>query len=113
MGCRSTRRLVKSSVGVAYSCGLITNELVSNSLKYAFPEGTEGEIRIELLKDENCEFILNVSDNGIGFPENLDFRNTESLGLQLVNTLTEQLGGTIELIRSSGTAFKIIFSEIN
>ena len=100
-------------IDTAIPCGLITNELVSNSLKYAFLAGTKGEIRIELLKGKNREFILNVSDNGIGFPENLDFRNTESLGLQLVNTLTEQLGGTIELIRSSGTTFRIIFSEIN
>ena len=98
-------------IDTAIPCGLITNELVSNSLKYAFPAGTKGEIHIELLRDHNREFSLIVSDNGIGFPGNIDFRNTESLGLQLVNTLTGQLGGTIELDRSSGTAFRIIFSE--
>jgi two-component sensor histidine kinase len=97
----------------AIPCGLITNELVSNSLKHAFPGDTKGEIHIELFRDDNGEFRLNVSDNGIGFPEGVDFRNTESLGLQLVNTLIEQLNGTIELDRSCGTAFKIIFSEIN
>jgi two-component sensor histidine kinase len=97
----------------AIPCGLITNELVSNSLKHAFPADTKGEIHIELFKDDNGELTLTVSDNGIGFPEGVDFRNTESLGLQLVNTLTEQLGGTIELDRSCGTAFKIVFSEIN
>jgi hypothetical protein len=52
-----------------------------------------------------------VSDDGVGFPGGLDFRNTETLGLQLVNTLVEQLEGTIELDRSSGTAFKIAFGE--
>ena len=100
-------------IDTAIPCGLITNELVSNSLKHAFPADTKGEIHIELFKGDNGELTLTISDNGIGFPEGVDFRNTESLGLQLVNTLTEQLGGTIELDRSCGTAFKIIFSEIN
>lgn len=102
----------------AIPCGLIIHELVSNSLKYAFPEGRGGEIRIKLGLD-NCRdgfqtfpcFMLIVSDNGVGFPENLDFRDTNSLGLQLVIGLTHQLKGTIELDRSRGTTFKIIFAE--
>ena len=58
--------------------GLILNELVTNSIKYAFPEGKSGEIKIEFNKKDD-EFILIVSDNGVGFPKNIDFRETDSL----------------------------------
>jgi PAS domain S-box-containing protein len=92
----------------AIPCGLIINELVSNSLKHAFPAGKEGEIRIGFHSDDN-EFTLIVSDTGVGFPKDLDFRNTESLGLELVVTLTDQVGGTIELHSNAGTEWKIIF----
>jgi two-component sensor histidine kinase len=95
-------------VDMAIPCGLIVNELVSNSLKYAFPEGRKGEIRIDLFPEGEKNLVLIVKDNGIGFPEELDFRNTETLGLQLVNTLTEQVGGTITLSREGGTMFKIV-----
>jgi len=98
-------------IDTAIPCGLIINELVSNSLKHAFPNGREGEIRIELCSDNDGQFTLMVSDNGVGFPENLDFRNTKSLGLQLVNTLVAQLEGTVELDRSGETAFRITFTE--
>jgi two-component sensor histidine kinase len=91
-------------------CGLILNELVSNSLKYAFPERT-GEIRIEMSMDHDDRFVLVVSDNGVGFPKDLDFRETGSLGLKLVQSLVDQLDGTIELQNDEGTTFKIIFTE--
>jgi PAS domain S-box-containing protein len=130
---------ISLNVDTAIPCGLIINELVSNSLKHAFPEGVGGttpfhcEICIELthrrkgtapVEDNNrspsweglgvgWEFTLIVSDNGVGFPQNLDFRNAESLGLQLVNALVNQLKGTIELDRSHGTAFKIMFRAKN
>ena len=97
-------------VDTAIPCGLIINELVSNCLKHAFLEGREGEVRIEFRSDDG-ECTLMVSDNGVGFPKDLNFRDTGSLGLQLVNTLVHQLEGTIELDRSSGTAFKITFTE--
>jgi two-component sensor histidine kinase len=99
-------------VDTAIPCGLILNELVSNSLKHAFPDGREGEIHIELRSEGNGKFTLMVSDNGVGLLKDLDFRNTESLGLQLVNTLVNQLEGTIELDRRGGTTFKITFAEI-
>jgi two-component sensor histidine kinase len=91
---------------------LIINELISNSLKHAFPAGKEGEIRINLRSDNDNKFTLIISDNGVGFPKDLDFRNTETLGLQLVMTLVKQLRGTIELDRSSETEFKITFAPI-
>jgi two-component sensor histidine kinase len=92
----------------AIPCGLIINELLSNSLKHAFPEGREGEVSVELTEDDS-KLTLIVSNNGVSFPKDLDFRSTDSLGLQLVNMLTEQIKGTIELDRSSGTVFKITF----
>jgi PAS domain S-box-containing protein len=98
------------NINTAIPCGLIINELVSNSLKHAFPDGREGKICIDLhyLVTDNI-FTLTVSDNGIGFLKDLDFRKTETLGLQLVITLVEQLKGTIELDRNAGTEFKVTF----
>jgi len=99
------------SINTAIPCGLIINELVSNSLRHAFPDAKKGKILIDLSLDSDYMFTLIVGDNGVGFPKDLDFRNTETLGLQLVMTLVKQLKGTIELDRSGGTAFKITFAE--
>jgi PAS domain S-box-containing protein len=102
---------VSLGINAAIPCGLIINELVSNALKHAFPENRGGEICIDLRRRDGT-FELVVSDDGVGFPNDVDFRNTESLGLQLVNTLTSQLGGTIELeANGSGTRFVIGFAE--
>ena len=90
--------------------GLIINELVTNSIKHAFKGVEEGIIFINLFTKDNMLF-LEVSDNGKGFPTEIDFKNTNSLGLQLVNTLIEQLNGTIELKENNnkGTSFFINF----
>lgn len=98
-------------IDVAVPCGLIVNELVSNSLKYAFPSDNEGEIRIELHSTQNCNFTLIVSDNGIGLPKNLDLNKTKTLGLQLVNNLVEQLEGSVEIDSNGGTEFRITFTS--
>jgi len=104
---------VDLGVDAAMPCGLIINELVSNSLKHAFPNGKSGEIKISMHSINGSEIELIVGDNGVGFPEDIDFRKTDSLGLQLVSTLTEgQLHGTVELKRDNGTEFKIKFKEI-
>ncbi len=95
----------------AVPCGLIINELVSNSLKYAFPNGKTGEVRIDLHGDNERRLLLAVVDNGIGFPSEMDFRRTASLGMQLVNTLTDQIEGTITLERNCGTTFRIVFRQ--
>lgn len=100
---------VLMSIGKAIPCGLIINELVSNSLKHGFPDGKQGEILIDFLLENDKEYKLVVKDNGIGFPEDLNLQNIESLGLQLVNMLTQQLKGTVELDRNHGTTFKITF----
>lgn len=90
--------------------GLIINELVTNSIKHAFTGSNEGIIYINLYTKDNVLF-LEVSDNGKGFPKEVDFRNTNSLGLQLVNTLVEQLDGKVELKSNedTGTSFYINF----
>ena len=93
----------------AIPCGLIINELVSNALKYAFPDGKKGEITVKMKVDENDKYTLVVKDTGIGFPQDLDFRHTETLGMQLVTDLTAQLDGSVELKREKGTEFKIVF----
>ena len=98
-------------INMAIPCGLIVNELVSNALEHAFPDGRTGEIRVELFHAEGDKNCLVVSDNGVGFPESLDFRNMETLGMQIVDMLVDQLDGRIELDRSQGTSFKIVFEE--
>lgn len=107
---------VRLSIDTAIPCGLIINELVSNSLKYAFPPGETGSIYIELhaQEDPSSELVhyqLIVGDNGRGFPSDLDFRHTKSLGLQLVCTLIRQLRGEINLSSESGVRFTITFCE--
>jgi PAS domain S-box-containing protein len=93
----------------AIPCGLIINELISNALKHAFPEGIGGDVTIQLFRGEANRITLTVDDNGVGFPEHVDFRKSPSLGLTLVNSLVEQLSGTIELDRRGGTGFTITF----
>ncbi|MEQ8998332.1 MAG: PAS domain S-box protein [Coleofasciculus sp. B1-GNL1-01] len=100
------------NIETATPCGLIINELVSNSLKHAFPDEQEGIVSINCHQQSDGQIHLVISDNGIGFPEALDFQDTESMGFQVVCTLIEQLEGTIELQRTHGTAFSIQFSEL-
>ncbi len=94
----------------AIPVGLIVNELISNSLKHAFPEGRNGEIAIMIQRD-NATLTIAYRDDGVGIPKNFDWQKTESLGLQLVNLLVDQLDGTIELDRTAGTAFTIVVKE--
>ena len=96
-------------IDAAVPCGLIINELVSNTLKHAFPNGRNGEIVVEMTAGQDQQITLLVSDNGIGFPADVDFRESESLGLQLVNTLVDQLGGNLELRSEQGTQVKLAF----
>ena len=106
---------VEMNIDTAIPCGLIINELVTNSLKYAFPQSESngnGIIKIELNQVED-QFKLVISDNGVGMPSHIKPENTETLGLQLVNSLVDQLEGTLEIDRQQGTKFTIIFSELN
>lgn len=101
---------VHLSIDTAVPLGMIINELVLNSLKHAFPERKEGKISVELsVLKGNIQ--LRIKDNGIGLSSKIDYRNTESLGLQLVVTLVDQIDGTIELNAIDGTEFSINFKE--
>lgn len=112
------------NMDTAVPLGMIVNELVSNSLKHAFPGERTGEVRIKLSREENRKseneringiydgykstgYILTVSDNGIGVPESINIEDSETLGIQLVAILVEQLDGELELNRDSGTEFII------
>lgn len=98
-------------INTAIPLGLIANELITNSLKYAFPDGNNGFIQVEFKKLDH-EYLFKIKDNGVGLPDDLDFKNTESLGLQLVNNLTEQIDGEVELNVHNGTEFRIKFKEM-
>jgi PAS domain S-box-containing protein len=126
------------NMSTAIPLGIIVNELVSNSFKHAFPAGKKGEIQINLIKietsaaknniscpdndcfysDNDCikrddfHYLLEVSDNGKGIPEDIDIESLNSLGLQLVNILVEQIDGCLELKSNDGTEFTIWFNNI-
>jgi len=100
---------MQMDVDIAIPCGLIVNELITNSLKYAFADRTGGEIHIELHPCREGEVRLRIGDDGVGFPTEIDFRKTASLGMQLVMDLTTQLEGKVELIEGPGTTFEIVF----
>ncbi len=98
------------SLDQAIPCGLIVNELVSNSLKYAFQNDKSGEIFITLEENKNI-ITLVIGDDGIGLPPGFDYENSESLGLQLVYTLVDQLDATIRVETTNGTKYLITFEK--
>ena len=98
------------SIDQASPLGLVINELISNSLKYAFPEERKGEITVSMKKLDR-ELELTVMDDGVGMPDGLDWKNSKSLGLKLVRTLVEnQLDGSIDMESNNGTKFTIKFN---
>jgi PAS domain S-box-containing protein len=99
------------SLDQAIPCGLIVNELVSNALKHAFPDGKEGMILIKLM-EENNKVHLCVKDNGVGMPNNFDIRHSETLGIQLVVSLAEQLDANLDIKSDGGTEYLITFELI-
>ncbi len=97
------------AVDRAIPCGLVLNELMTNALKHAFPDGRRGTIRVALSRVEGGLLRLSVRDDGIGLPAGTDLRKAGSLGLQLVSTLAEQLEGTVTLHNELGTTFELTF----
>ena len=100
--------IVSLPIDISITCGLIINELVSNSLKHAFPDNRHGIIKISLTKSVNQNKLV-VSDNGIGLPDKMDIEENDSFGLLLIRTLVDQLNGNLELVRVNGTKFIIRF----
>ncbi len=103
---------VTLKLDTAIPCGLIINELVSNALKYAFPNKTKGTIYIALHFGGDDNYTLTVRDDGIGLPPNLEIKNVNSLGLKLVEVLAKQLEGTLQVNSRFGTEFSLRFSEL-
>jgi len=110
---------VNINIDTAILCGLVLNELISNSFKHAFPNrnstavnssNNHNEITIKLNKENNDQVSLIFEDNGIGFPKDIDFTNTDTLGLQLIVGLVQQMKGTIKKLEHDGTAYKINFN---
>ena len=102
---------IEMVVDTAIPCGLIINELITNSLKHAFPGECSGTIRLSFKQLRDREFQLTVSDDGVGIPEDVDIYKTSTLGMQLVTVMVEQLGGTLKVKRRDGTRFTIRFKE--
>lgn len=104
---------IELNIETSVPCGLIINELVTNSLKHAFTPGSHGTITIKM-QEENDNYVLIVADDGAKYSSesSSDLTNSEKLGLELVNSLVKQLDGTMETFKGKGTTFKIIFKEL-
>lgn len=101
-----------TSLDTAIPCGLIINELVTNSLKHGFPDGAAGEIMIGLRRTPEGHYRVTVRDNGIGLPESAPLASATSLGLRLVHTLVEQLGGTLRQQNDCGARVEVEFPAL-
>jgi len=99
------------SLDISIPCGLIINELLSNALKYAFPENKKGKILISVKEAKKGKIEIKVEDDGIGFPKDIDIKKGESLGMLLVNTLVEQIDGNIKVRSKEGTKYLITFDR--
>ncbi len=102
---------INMELETAIPLGLLINEIVANSVNHAFPHHQEGKIIVDLKRDGDA-FILKISDNGIGIPENVDFEKADTLGFQLINNLVNQLDGEIEMHTNNGTMFIVKFKEL-
>jgi len=98
-------------INTAIPCGLILNELMSNAIKHAFPGDNKGKIQVNFHQKDH-ELILTVKDNGIGFPEDMGFETTDSLGLKIVNTLINQIEGELKINSQEGTEIIVTFPEV-
>ncbi len=104
---------IELDMETALPCGLIINEIISNSIKHAFKGIIKPEIILDFKKTEDDRYVLNIKDNGIGFNNAVNFKNAESMGLQLINTLVNQLDGQIRLNSENGTEYTLTFSSLN
>ncbi|CAJ36932.1 histidine kinase N-terminal 7TM domain-containing protein [Methanocella arvoryzae] len=107
---RTDIETINVDIDRAVPIGIIVTELVSNAYKYAFPEAREGEIWVELRRDGG-KIMLTISDNGVGLPEGLEIGKTGTLGLQLVEMLTQQIDGELEIGKGERTEFKITINH--
>lgn len=95
----------------AMSCGLIVNELITNAIKYAFPQGHKGKIRLTVKALGGGLIELSISDDGVGLPAGVSLDKTATLGMEIVRSFVEQINGKLEIVSSGGTQFRVTFSE--
>jgi two-component sensor histidine kinase len=100
---------IRLNTDFAVQCGLLINELVSNAMKHAFPDERKGTISIKFKCDETEKYTLEIKDDGVGLKDDFTMDTRDTLGMQLVNTLVEQMNGTIEISNRNGAGFKIQF----
>ena len=102
-------------IETAIPCGLVLNEMLSNSFKYAFPADTPGKVDVFFgcvsKKGEEQIYLLEVKDNGVGIPDHISVTSSETLGFQLITMLSEQLNGQLSIDRNNGTSFSLRFKE--
>jgi PAS domain S-box-containing protein len=99
-------------IDTATPCGLLVNEILSNTFKYAFPQGRKGEIKVRLSRGEGKTLLLEITDNGVGFPPGVDIYHSPTLGLQLITGIAKsQLGGQVTLENKAGACWRIQFSD--
>lgn len=103
---------IELDLDTAVPCGFVINELVTNALRHAFTGRDKGIIRISLKRVSGTLLTLTVEDDGTGFPETINFRDTESLGLQIVTALSRQIDGDVSMVSGTGTKFVIRFSVV-
>jgi two-component sensor histidine kinase len=104
---------ISLNVETAIPCGLIINELLTNSLKHAYPYSRKGEIKVELSSDYENKFTIVISDDGVGIPDDVEFPKKGSFGFRMVDSLVKQIGGTLKLDRTNGTCYLIEFEELD
>lgn len=104
---------VELDTSQAVPIGLILNEAITNSIKYAFEKSNGGKIKLSLQPDGKNKWILSISDNGKGLPENFEFKKNNSVGMVLIETLTEQIGGALEFHNRNGLEIRIIFAKVS
>jgi len=111
ISCTVTTEERNFNIDTAIPLGLILTELLSNSYKYAFKDRSEGKINISITKADDRFFLL-YSDDGIGLPDNVQFEDSSTLGLELVSMLTKQLGGTVKAFNNKGAVFEVYFRPV-
>lgn len=105
---------VKLGIDTAIPLGLLINEIITNALKYGIKDEEPGEVYIEIKKINSCDYLLFIGDNGVGFAEEINFKNSKSLGLKLIHNLVRQLRGTITRdFSKQGANYIVAFSEVN
>jgi two-component sensor histidine kinase len=102
---------IKLGIDTAVPCGLILNELVTNSVKHGFKGKDNGEVKIDMYQQKEDKLLLEVSDNGNGMPNELNIQQSDSLGLRLVSNLTIQLNGKVEFFNENGVTVKVLFKK--